>query len=81
MNQDFSAIIEQLKTEHADNLAQMPLPMGAEDFLKKKILEQDTDTITFMLKLAWVFGAQAGQQAVAQAQLLENQPRQRRVEA
>ena len=81
MNQEFSAMIEQLKAEHAENLAQMPLPMGAEAFLQKKILEQDSETITFMLKLAWVFGAQAGQQAVAQTQLLEKEPRHRRVEA
>ncbi len=81
MNQNFSEIIEKLKIEHAENLAQMPLPMGAEEFLKTKIFEQDSETVVFMLKLAWVFGAQAGQQAVTQAQILEQMPQRRRVEA
>ena len=78
---NFSEIIEKLKIEHAENLAQMPLPLGAEEFLKTKIFEQDSETVVFMLKLAWVFGAQAGQQAVTQAQMLEQQPQRRRVEA
>ncbi len=81
MNQNFSEVIEKLKIEHAENLAQMPLPLGAEEFLKTKIFEQDSETVVFMLKLAWVFGAQAGQQAVAQAQMLEQMPQRRRVEA
>ncbi len=81
MEQNFSEIMKQLKAQHAENLQQMPLPPGVEDFLKAKILEQDVETVTFMLKLAWVFGAQAGQQAVAQAQVLETQPRKKRIEA
>ncbi len=82
MNTNFSEVMEKLKTEHFENLKQMPLPPGAEDFLKAKILEQDVDTITFMLKLSWVFGAQAGQQAVAQAEYLEQmQQRKPRIEA
>jgi hypothetical protein len=81
MNQDFAEIITQLKTQHASDLEQMPLPPGAAEFLKQKILEQDVPTVEFMLKLAWVFGAQAGQQAVAQAQWLETQPKKPRIQA
>jgi hypothetical protein len=82
MNQNFSDVMKQLKSQHEENLKQMPLPDGVEDFLKAKMLEQDSETIVFMMKLAWVFGAQAGQHAVAQAQMLESQPPQkRRVEA
>ncbi|MFN3266205.1 MAG: DdrH [Deinococcales bacterium] len=81
MNQDFAAIIEQLKKQHATELEKMPLPLGAAEFLAQKILEQDVETVQFMLKLAWIFGAQAGQQAVVQAQWLESQQRKPRIEA
>jgi hypothetical protein len=81
MNDNFAQIIEQLKTQHAAELEQMPLPPGAAEFLKQKILEQDEVTLQFMLKLAWVFGAQAGQQAVVQAQRLETQTRKPRIQA
>jgi hypothetical protein len=81
MAQDFAQIMAQLKTQHGTELEQMPLPPGAAEFLKQKMLEQDVETVQFMLKLAWVFGAQAGQQAVAQAQWLETQPKKPRIQA
>ena len=82
MNEDFAKVMEQLKSQHASELANMPLPNGVEDFVRGKLLEQDLETILFMLKLSWVFGAQAGQQAVAQAQAFEAmQQRKPRIEA
>jgi hypothetical protein len=81
MNDNFAQVIEQLKSQHASELEQMPLPPGAAEFLKQKMLEQDVETVQFMLKMAWVMGAQAGQQAVAQAQWLENQPHKPRIVA
>ena len=78
---DFEQVIEQMKTQHAENLKAMPLPPGAEEYLRGRIALGDADTVTFMVKLAWVFGAQAGQAAVMQAQQVEAQPQKRRIEA
>lgn len=75
---DFKDVIEQMKTQHAENLKAMPLPPGAEEYLRARIALGDADTVTFMVKLAWVFGAQAGQAAVMQAQQVEAQPQQKR---
>ena len=78
---DFKEVIEQMKTQHAQNLKEMPLPPGAEEYLRSRIALGDVETVTFMVKLAWVFGAQAGQAAVMQAQQVEAQPQKRRIEA
>ena len=78
---DFKDVIEQMKTQHAQNLKEMPLPPGAEEYLRSSIALGDVDTVTFMVKLAWVFGAQAGQAAVMQAQQVAAQPQKRRIEA
>ena len=78
---DFKDVIEQMKTQHAENLKAMPLPPGAEEYLRSRIALGDAETVTFMVKLAWVFGAQAGQAAVMQAQQVEAQPQKRRIQA
>ena len=78
---DFEQVIEQMKTQHAQNLKGMPLPPGAEEYLRSRIALGDVETVTFMVKLAWVFGAQAGQAAMTQAQQVESQPQKRRIEA
>ena len=78
---DFEQVIEQMKTQHAQNLKEMPLPPGAEEYLRSRIALGDVETVTFMVKLAWFFGAQAGQAAMTQAQQVESQPQKRRIEA
>ncbi len=65
---DFEQVLEQMKHQYGDALAQMSLPPGVEDHLREMVLVGDVDTVVFMLKLAWVFGAQAGQAAAEQAQ-------------
>jgi hypothetical protein len=77
----FENMMQELKAQHSDALSQMALPPGVEEFLQARIREGDTETITFMLKLAWVFGAQAGHQALIQAAQTEQAPQRKRVEA
>jgi hypothetical protein len=80
---DFEQVMEQMKAQHAEQLKEMPLPPGVEEYLRARIDLGDADTVTFMLKLAWVFGAQAGQAAILQAQQMQQNPppQKRRIEA
>ncbi len=79
---NFDQVMEQMKAQHAEQLKDMPLPPGVEDYLRGRVALGDAETVTFMLKLAWVFGAQAGQAAVQQAQQMQDLPPQkRRIEA
>lgn len=80
---DFEQVMEQMKAQHAEQLKDMPLPPGVEEYLQARVKMNDAETVTFMLKLAWVFGAQAGQAAVLQAQQMQNNPpvQKRRIEA
>ncbi len=78
---DFEQIMDQMKAQYEENLKEMALPPGVEDHLRKMVTQGDTETVVFMLKLAWVFGAQAGQAAATQALQTESQPTKRRIEA
>ncbi len=78
---NFETMMQELKAQHSEALSHMALPPGVEEFLQGRIREADTETITFMLKLAWVFGAQAGHQAVTQVAQTEQMPQRKRVEA
>ncbi len=77
---DFEQVMKQMKSEHEAALKEMPLPLGVEDYFRARVADGDADTTLFMLKLAWVFGAQAGQAAAAQAEQVMKQP-QRRMQA
>jgi hypothetical protein len=79
---NFEQIIEQMKAQHADQLKDMPLPPGAEDYLRGRVALGDAETVAFMVKLAWIYGAQAGQAAIIHAQQAQQQPvNKRRIEA
>jgi hypothetical protein len=80
---NFEQVIEQMKAQHADQLKDMPLPPGAEDYLRARVAVGDADTLAFMVKLAWIYGAQAGQAALLHAQQMQTQPpvTKRRIEA
>jgi hypothetical protein len=78
---DFEQIMQQMKAQYEENLKEMVLPPGVEDHLRKMVSQGDSETVVFMLKLAWVFGAQAGQAAATQALQADSQPTKRRIEA
>lgn len=78
---DFEQIMQQMKAQYEENLKDMALPPGVEDHLKKMVTQGDSETVVFMLKLAWVFGAQAGQAAAIQSLQNDAEPKKRRIEA
>lgn len=60
MENPYAKWFEQLRTEYAEQLAEMPLPDGLPEYLQQLIEQQDEEAILCMLKLAWQFGAQVG---------------------
>ena len=74
---DVAQFIEQMKAQHSESLKDMQMPPGVEDYLRERIALGDVETIVFMHKLAWVFGVQAGQASVLQAQAGAQNPKPR----
>jgi|GEM_PF-2526433 len=66
MNSQFDPILEQLKEQYRDQLEQMPLPEGVPEHVAELVSAGKVDDLIFMLKLSWMFGAQAGVAAVQQ---------------
>lgn len=60
---DFEAVFQQMRLQYEDSLRGMALPPGVEEQVRARIAEGDHEGLVFMLKLAWVFGAQAGHAA------------------
>ncbi|WP_425145389.1 DdrH [Deinococcus sp.] len=60
MSNPYAEWFEQIRAEYGEQLGQMPLPNGLPEHLHALIMSRDEEAITFMLKLAWQFGAQAG---------------------
>lgn len=76
---DFEAVFQQMRVQYEEALRGMALPPGVEDQVRARTAAGDHEALVFMLKLAWVFGAQAGHAAAEQAKTI--QPVTRRVQA
>ncbi len=59
-NPDFDRFLEQMKQNYAAQLAQMPLPEGVPEHVRGLLEQGDLEGVLFLLKLAWILGAQAG---------------------
>jgi hypothetical protein len=68
MNPEFEAAFAQMRAQYEESLREMPLPPGAEEHLRERVAAGDSETLLFMLKLAWVFGAQNGYASAQAAQ-------------
>ncbi|GGJ24068.1 DdrH [Deinococcus roseus] len=68
MTQEFREAMEKLKAQYAEALQDMPLPAGVPEYVQELIAKNDQETLLLMLKLSWVFGAQAGQAGQVQVQ-------------
>ena len=68
MDSDFSEIMQQLREQYSAQLAHMPLPEGVPEHVAELIRQGDTEGLLLMLKLSWMFGAQAGHAAARQPQ-------------
>jgi hypothetical protein len=73
---DFEQVMQQMRVQYEEALRGMPLPPGVEEHLRARVAAGDSETVLFMLKLAWVFGAQAGHAAAQNSQVVP-MPRER----
>ncbi len=78
MKNPYAEWFEQIRAEHGEQMRQLPLPDGLPEHLHALVEARDEDAITFMLKLAWQFGAQAGYAAGVQQQGTEVSVKPRR---
>ena len=70
MTPEFREVMEKLRAQYGEALRDMPLPDGVPEYVQELISQGDTETLLLMLKLSWVFGAQAGQAGQAQIQTM-----------
>ncbi|GEM47476.1 DdrH [Deinococcus cellulosilyticus] len=70
MTPEFREVMEKLRAQYAEALRDMPLPDGVPEYVQELMAKGDTETLLLMLKLSWVFGAQAGQAAQVQVQTM-----------
>jgi hypothetical protein len=64
---DFERIMQEMRAQYGEALRTMALPPGVEEHLRARVAVGDADEALLMLKLAWIFGAQAGHAAAEQA--------------
>ncbi len=60
------AFLASMRERHADEIEAIELPEGTEDYLKERVGAGDGETLSFMLKLSYLMGLQAGFAAQAQ---------------
>lgn len=77
----YAAWFEQVRAEHGEQMKQMPLPDGLPEHLRALMAAGDEEAITFMLKLAWQFGAQAGYAAANSESQIVTRPKRSNVQA
>ncbi|MBB6099807.1 hypothetical protein HNR42_003265 [Deinobacterium chartae] len=70
MNSDFSEIMRQLREQYGAQLAHMPLPEGVPEHVAELVSQGDVEGLILMIKLSWMFGAQAGHAAAHHTQVL-----------
>ena len=64
MENGVSKVIEtflaQMREQHADEISAVELPEGTDAYIAERAELGDTETLTFMLKLAYLMGLHAG---------------------
>ena len=66
MTNPYAEWFERLRAEYGEQLRSMPLPEGLPEHLRDLMARGDDESILFMIKLAWQFGAQVGYAAATQ---------------
>ena len=54
------AFLEEMRKRHGREIEVMNLPDGTREYLLERMQRGDVETITFMLKLSYLMGVQAG---------------------
>ena len=73
------AFIERMKQHNGEEVKGVQFPVGVDAYMRDRVLAGDYETVSFMHRLAWMFGVQVGQAASQMQQT--NAPTKRRVEA
>jgi hypothetical protein len=74
------AFIERMKQHNLEEVKSVQFPVGVDAYMRDRVLAGDFETVSFMHRLAWMFGVQVGQ-AASQIQQQDNMPTKKRVEA
>jgi hypothetical protein len=73
------AFIERMKQHNGAEVRGVQFPPGVDAYMRELVLAGDVETVSFMHRLAWMFGVQVGQAA---SQMQQNPaPPKKRVEA
>jgi erythromycin esterase-like protein len=73
------AFVERMKQHNGEEIRGVQFPVGVDAYMRDRVLAGDFETVSFMHRLAWMFGVQVGQ-AAAQMQQQPN-PSKKRIEA
>ncbi len=77
--EEVKAFIERMKELNGEEVRNVQFPPGVDDYMRDRVLAGDVETVSFMHRLAWMFGVQVGQ---ASAQFQQQIPTpKRKVEA
>ncbi|MEY4530055.1 MAG: hypothetical protein RLZZ156_776 [Deinococcota bacterium] len=74
------AFIERMKQHNLEEVKSVQFPVGVDAYMRDRVLAGDVETVSFMHRLAWMFGVQVGQ-AASQLGQQGNTPSKKRVEA
>jgi hypothetical protein len=79
---EVKAFIERMKQLHGDEVRGVQFPEGVDEYMRDRVLAGDLETVSFMHRLAWIFGMQTGQAALlAQQEREAEAPVKKRIEA
>lgn len=78
--EEVKAFIDRLRETNGMEISGVVFPPGVDEYMKDRVLAGDFETVSFMHRLAWIFGMQTGQ-AAAEAQREAAAPPKRRIEA
>jgi hypothetical protein len=74
------AFVERMKQLNGEEVRSVQFPVGVDAYMRERVLAGDFETVSFMHRLAWMFGVQVGQ-AASQMQQQESSPSKKRIEA
>ena len=74
------AFIERMKQHNLEEVKSVQFPVGVDAYMRDRVLAGDVETVSFMHRLAWMFGVQVGQ-AASQIGQQSPSPTKKRVEA
>jgi hypothetical protein len=73
------AFVERMKQLNGEEIRGVQFPVGVDAYMRDRVLAGDFETVSFMHRLAWMFGVQVGQAASQMQQ--QPSPNKKRIEA